>query len=68
MFKNELLKLYEKDGLTMRQLQHLLNKKYYPILQPLGYEKSCQFLPPAVVNKFFEIFGKPLNLDDDDNQ
>lgn len=61
MYKSELLKLYAAQGLSASHLRYLLNVKYYEELKALGYCKNSQFLPPIVVGKFFEIYGKPLN-------
>jgi len=64
MYKSDLLKLYESQGLSSSQLRYLLNKKYYSQLEPLGYEKNSQFMPPLAVRKFFDLFGEPIKDDE----
>lgn len=59
--KSELADLY---GISLSTLSRLLNKKYFHEIEPLGYVKSCVTLPPVVVRKFMDLYGKPLGSDE----
>lgn len=51
--------LRDQYGFSESTFQRLFNKKYYAILQELGYDKNCSKIPPIVLNKFKEIYGEP---------
>lgn len=53
--------LAAKYGITVRTLAKLLNVRYFDELAAVGYEKSCKYLSPKVIQKFFEFYGEPLN-------
>ncbi len=59
--KAELAEYCEVGSSTLRIL---LNVKYYDELVLVGYEKNKSLLPPNVVRRFLEIWGK--NLQDDE--
>lgn len=62
MFKQDLLRRYPE--LTPVKLSYILNVELYEELSALGYRKTQKFLSPAVVRKFIEYYGTPLNDDD----
>ncbi len=40
-------------------LGYYLNHCYFDELSAVGYDKKMRVLPPRVVQRFFELFGKP---------
>ncbi len=53
--------LANKYNMSADALRELLNVRYYETLKELGYKKTCKIIPPRVVRKFVEIYGKPSN-------
>lgn len=51
-------------GFSRSTLHRLLNVKYFNELAQCGYEKNQIILPPKVVRKFIEIWGKQLDEND----
>lgn len=56
--KAELAIYIEASASTLR---YLLNVKYYEELKELGYQKHKSILPPIVIRRFIEIWGKKLD-------
>lgn len=59
MTKKELRQYF---NISQGTLSNLLNEKYYKELEPLGYEKRKQIVPPLAVKRFIEIYGKTVKL------
>lgn len=62
MTKQELARLY---GISPDTLRKLLNKRYFEILKEVGYIKESNYINPKVVLKFYEIYGEPINDNDE---
>lgn len=58
MSKAELAELY---GISSGTLANLLNVTFYEKLKAVGYSKHQKILSPKVVRKFWELYDKPLN-------
>ena len=53
--------LAESYGISTRHLSKLLNNDFFEDLKTVGYQKQSKYLSPNVINKFYELYGKPLN-------
>ncbi len=62
--KSELCNLY---GISLQTLGKYMNNLFIKELQEVGYRKRMILLPPIVVRKFFDLYGKPLNQSDYEN-
>lgn len=58
--------LADQYGMTTRTLAKLMNDRYFKQLKVVGYKKRSQYIPPKVLNVFFEIYGKPLKEDENE--
>lgn len=61
MSKKELRLLY---GISYMTLHKLLNERYFEELEKVGYVKTDRILPPVVIQKFQELYGKPFTETD----
>jgi hypothetical protein len=50
-----------KCGLSRSILGKYLNVYFIDELTEVGYSKEMRILTPAVVRKFIELYGEPLN-------
>ncbi len=53
--------LAQKCGLSRSVLGKYLNVHFIDELIEVGYSKEMRILTPAVVRKFMELYGEPLN-------
>jgi len=59
MSKKELANLYK---ISRGTLSFLLNVTYFKELQKVGYTKEHKLLTPLIVEKFIELYGRPITL------
>lgn len=63
MYKSELATLYD---ISTRTLARLMNFRYFTELEACGYVRHDQLISPAVIRRFYELYGKPLTKEENE--